>query len=107
MPAAGVPVPLVGRQRELALLDRFLDGTGDAGSPAPFLLLAGEPGLGKTHLLQAATQRAYGAAERHYRGVLERLAGQTQAAARVREKHSWRIPRGSRSRWRRRAGSPC
>src|SRR5262249_3651530 len=44
------PTPLVGRADELAALDRFLDGKG-----TPVLLLAGEPGIGKTRLLQAAT----------------------------------------------------
>src|SRR5437899_3344104 len=37
----------VGRARELALLDRHLGGEGP-----PVLLLAGEPGMGKTRLLQ-------------------------------------------------------
>ena len=45
--------PLVGRTRELALLEGYL-----AGQDPPVLLLAGEPGIGKTRLLQAATQRA-------------------------------------------------
>ncbi len=45
--------PLVGRQREVALLDRLLTGVS-----APLLLLAGEPGIGKTRLLQVAEQRA-------------------------------------------------
>jgi tetratricopeptide (TPR) repeat protein len=46
----------VGRAPELALLERFL---GDAAAEAPrVLLLAGEPGIGKTRLLQALAQRA-------------------------------------------------
>lgn len=55
-------VPLVGRRAELAALDRLLLG-GDAGAgtaTAPLLLLAGEPGIGKTRLLQAAAQQAVG-----------------------------------------------
>ena len=44
---------LVGRSRELALLERRLRGEGP-----PLLLLAGEPGIGKTRLLQEATARA-------------------------------------------------
>ena len=40
---------LVGRQRELALLQRHLRGEGP-----PVLLLAGEPGIGKTRLLREA-----------------------------------------------------
>jgi transcriptional regulator with XRE-family HTH domain len=42
-------VPLVGRQAEQALLERHL-----AGSGPPILLLAGEPGIGKTRLLKLA-----------------------------------------------------
>ncbi len=55
-------VPLVGRRAELAALDHLLTG-GDAGVgtvAAPLLLLAGEPGIGKTRLLQAAAQQAVG-----------------------------------------------
>src|SRR5437870_2546940 len=45
--------PFVGRTRELALLARHLAGAGP-----PLLLLAGEPGIGKTRLLHAALPRA-------------------------------------------------
>jgi tetratricopeptide (TPR) repeat protein/transcriptional regulator with XRE-family HTH domain len=45
--------PLVGRQRELSLLDAHLT----AVSP-PVLLLAGEPGIGKSRLLQHIAQQA-------------------------------------------------
>jgi tetratricopeptide (TPR) repeat protein/transcriptional regulator with XRE-family HTH domain len=45
--------PLVGRSRELGLLERHLTGVGP-----PILLLAGEPGLGKTRLVAEATRRA-------------------------------------------------
>ena len=53
-------VPLVGRRHELALLDRFLAGerAPPGPMPMPMLLLAGEPGMGKTRLLQAAAQQA-------------------------------------------------
>jgi ATP-dependent Clp protease ATP-binding subunit ClpA len=54
--------PFVGRQRELALLERHLAGQGP-----PVLLLAGEPGIGKTRLLHVATPRAIG----HGLAVLE------------------------------------
>jgi tetratricopeptide (TPR) repeat protein/transcriptional regulator with XRE-family HTH domain len=58
-PVAGDPAgadagrPLVGRAPELALLDRHLAGDGP-----PLLLLAGEPGIGKTSLLGEAARRA-------------------------------------------------
>ena len=45
------PQPLVGRTDELARLERHLAGDGP-----PILLLAGEPGLGKTRLLAEATR---------------------------------------------------
>jgi len=51
-------VPLVGRERELELLDRFLAGERTPPGPASVLLLAGEPGIGKTRLLQATALRA-------------------------------------------------
>ncbi len=56
--AADPLVPLVGRERELALLGRLLSGERTPLSAAPVLLLAGEPGIGKTRLLQAAAQGA-------------------------------------------------
>src|SRR5215469_6522508 len=46
------PSPFVGRVQELALLDQLLkEGT-------PVLLVAGEPGIGKSRLLQAGSERA-------------------------------------------------
>jgi transcriptional regulator with XRE-family HTH domain/tetratricopeptide (TPR) repeat protein len=45
--------PLVGRQHERSSLERFL--TGDA---PPLLLLRGEPGIGKSRLLEEAVERA-------------------------------------------------
>src|SRR5947199_2298309 len=45
-------LPLVGRAQELALLEQVLtDGP-------PVLLVAGEPGIGKSRLLQAGIERA-------------------------------------------------
>jgi transcriptional regulator with XRE-family HTH domain/REP element-mobilizing transposase RayT len=45
--------PLVGRSTELTLLDGHLGGAG-----SPVLLLAGEPGIGKTCLLQETSRQA-------------------------------------------------
>src|SRR5205807_888334 len=54
LPAAAMPaLPFVGRAHELALLDRHLAGEGP-----PLVVLAGEPGIGKSRLLQEANQRA-------------------------------------------------
>lgn len=44
-------VPLVGRLSELAILDQFLQREGSTAVPVPLVLLAGEPGIGKTRLL--------------------------------------------------------
>src|ERR671932_1161102 len=52
-PAGTSSPPLFGRARELALLERHLGGEGP-----PVLLLAGEPGIGKSRLLQQAVHRA-------------------------------------------------
>jgi transcriptional regulator with XRE-family HTH domain len=49
----GVLPPLVGRRDELALLQQLLENAG-----SPVLLLAGEPGMGKTRLLREAVTRA-------------------------------------------------
>jgi len=78
LPANGVLTPLVGREQVLALLDRFLVGGGDA--PGPVLLLAGEPGIGKTRLLQAATQRAVAGGWRVLAGGCYRRGGQQSYA---------------------------
>src|SRR5215470_8433849 len=51
--AAAAEQPLVGRTTELTALDRFLAGEG-----APLLTIAGEPGIGKSRLLEETTRRA-------------------------------------------------
>ena len=63
--------PLVGRQRELALLERHLAGQGP-----PLLVLAGEPGIGKTRLLHAAIPRAVAQGWRVLEGGCQRRGGQ-------------------------------
>ena len=54
--AAGRPAPLVGREREQALIDLLLAGArrGESGS----LVVRGEPGIGKSALLEYAADRA-------------------------------------------------
>src|SRR5205085_4541051 len=70
-PATGAEVPpLVGRSRELVLLERHLAGEGP-----PLLLLAGEPGIGKTRLLHAALPRPAGHGLRVLEGGCQRRGG--------------------------------
>jgi class 3 adenylate cyclase/tetratricopeptide (TPR) repeat protein len=52
LPAPTFP-PLIGRSAELDWLDRYL-----AGEEPPLFMLAGEPGIGKTRLLQEGAARA-------------------------------------------------
>ena len=47
--------PLLGRKRELALIDDFLENAGTRGRA---LLVRGEAGIGKSALLDEATRRA-------------------------------------------------
>ncbi len=75
-PVPGTPSPLVGREREVALLDAVLDATHAAEPDRPLLLLAGEPGIGKTRLLQAAAQRAITAGWTVLAGGCHRRGGQ-------------------------------
>src|SRR6476646_11463903 len=49
---------LTGRRREGDVLDRLIDGVGTGGSRA--LVLRGEPGVGKTALLEYAVEQASG-----------------------------------------------
>lgn len=57
---------LVGRSEELALIDSFLEESEAGGG---VLLLFGEPGVGKTVLLDAAEEKALHAGTRVLRGV--------------------------------------
>jgi DNA-binding CsgD family transcriptional regulator len=54
-PQPGLTKALVGRSRDLALIGAFLDRGGTGGEA---LLLSGEPGVGKTALLNAAADAA-------------------------------------------------
>jgi len=63
--------PLIGRAHELGMVEKRLVG---AGPPA--LLLAGEPGIGKSRLLQEAIGRAEGYGWRALRGGALRRGGQ-------------------------------
>jgi tetratricopeptide (TPR) repeat protein len=67
----GVIPPLVGRKGELAVLQHLLDGSGP-----PLLLLAGEPGIGKTRLLREAATRARAAGWTILEGGCSRRGGQ-------------------------------
>ena len=69
---ASAPPPLVGRVREVALVERHLTLTGGP----PLLVLAGEPGIGKTRLLQEATRRAGHGGWRVLAGGCQRRGGQ-------------------------------
>jgi len=74
--AAGDLVPLIGRDAEVALLERFVAG---AAGP-PVLLLTGEPGIGKTRLLQAAAARAVARGWTVLAGGCQRRGGQAPYA---------------------------
>lgn len=69
-------IPLVGRSRELALLEQFLAEARDEPEIASLFLLAGEPGMGKTRLLEAAGQAAIGQGWRVLVGGCHRHGGQ-------------------------------
>lgn len=84
-------IPLIGRGAELALLDAFLAPADSGLRAAPLLLLAGEPGIGKTRLLQALAARApalgwtvlmggcHRGSEEPYAPVTDALAGYLRA----------------------------
>ncbi|HEX6817837.1 MAG TPA: AAA family ATPase, partial [Ktedonobacterales bacterium] len=62
----------VGRQRELAQIEQLLSGEGP-----PVLLVSGEPGIGKTRLLQEASRRAAQSGWCVLEGGCQRRSGQT------------------------------
>ncbi len=64
-------LPLVGRARDMALLEWHLRGNGP-----PILLLAGEPGIGKTRLLEEAARSAAQQHMRVLRGGCQRPGSQ-------------------------------
>jgi transcriptional regulator with XRE-family HTH domain/tetratricopeptide (TPR) repeat protein len=78
----------VGRQAELRALDRHLAGEGP-----PVLLLAGEPGIGKSRLLREATQAAIGYGLRTLEGGCQR-SGQDpyQPIVRALSRYIWTQP---------------
>lgn len=73
--ALGAPsarlAPLVGRAAELAHIDALLLGQGP-----PVLVLAGEPGIGKTRLLREAARRAPAAGWTVLEGACQRRSGE-------------------------------
>ncbi len=72
MPAGGDSlIPLVGRTEEQALLGRYLEG-----KEPPLLLVLGEPGIGKTRLLQEAVRQGQGHGWRVLEGRCHRHSGQ-------------------------------
>lgn len=68
--------PLVGRRRELALLDRHLDPPGEDDLRAALLLIAGEPGIGKSRLLAETALRGTARGWRVMAGGCTRHSGQ-------------------------------
>ena len=70
-PQGAAPPPLVGRAQELDAIARHLDGRGPA-----MLLLAGEPGIGKTRLLREVARIAPAAGWAVLEGGCHRSGGQ-------------------------------
>jgi DNA-binding CsgD family transcriptional regulator len=71
MPPAGAPVPVVGRDRELAAMRSVLDRLGSGYGQA--VLIEGEPGVGKSRLLAEVLGEAEARAFTVVRGAAEEL----------------------------------
>ena len=89
-PVDPLSVALVGRPTELALLEKHL-----AGKVPPLLVLAGEPGIGKTRLLREASERARSQGWSVLEGGCHRRSGQepyapllTALASSLRSQHA-------------------
>jgi DNA-binding NarL/FixJ family response regulator len=72
---AATPETLVGRERELALVDELLGELADGGRPR--LVLSGEPGSGKSALLDALRSRAQARGARVLRAAGDELLRET------------------------------
>lgn len=69
--SASAPLELIGRNAELQVLESHINGEGP-----PLLLLAGEPGIGKTRLLQEGERCGIAAAMEVMRGGCHRRSAQ-------------------------------
>jgi transcriptional regulator with XRE-family HTH domain/tetratricopeptide (TPR) repeat protein len=70
------PPAFVGRRQELARIARHLAAPATTGSRAPLLLIAGEPGIGKSRLLAEAAREAVAAGWQVISGGCTRRSGQ-------------------------------
>ena len=67
-PSRGRRVPMIGREAELALADSLVEGAVLGGSGA-ILYLSGEPGIGKTRMMQELRELVRGAQPAHGRSL--------------------------------------
>ena len=93
VPGSRPTTPVVGRDLELDWLDRQLMADG-----APVLMIAGEPGIGKTRLLQEAATRGSRAGYRVLAGGCQRRGGDVAYAPVLEafERHIEQLPMGQR-----------